>query len=139
MLKYRPGETMGIDMKLTGRRLKSLCDRREITVKTIQKELYIGSFQSVYAWFAGKTLPSLDNMYRLSRLLRVPMDEMIVDMAGECWVPLELESTEAESANGRIFGYFILLNDFTCRETRLHNADWFNRLIALGSIQRYAV
>lgn len=105
MLKYRPGETMGIDMKLTGRRLKSLCDRREITVKTIQKELYIGSFQSVYAWFAGKALPSLDNMYRLSRLLRVPMDEMIVDMAGECWVPLELESTETESANGRIFVY----------------------------------
>ena len=33
----------------------------------------------------------------------------------------------------------ILLNDFTCRETRLHNADWFNRMIALGSIQRYAV
>ena len=33
----------------------------------------------------------------------------------------------------------ILLNDFTCNETRLHNADWFNRMIALGSIQRYAV
>ena len=111
MLKYIPDKTMGIDMKLTGRRLKSLCDRREITVKTIQKELYIGSFQSVYAWFAGKTLPSLDNMYRLSRLLRVPMDEIIVDMAGECWVPLELESTETESANGRIFGYFNRLEE----------------------------
>ncbi|MCI8544001.1 MAG: hypothetical protein HFH95_11940 [Lachnospiraceae bacterium] len=34
---------------------------------------------------------------------------------------------------------FIPLNDFTCHETRLHNADWFNRMIALGSIQRYAV
>ena len=34
---------------------------------------------------------------------------------------------------------FILLNDFTCRETRLHNADWFERMITLGSIQRYAV
>ena len=33
----------------------------------------------------------------------------------------------------------ILLNDFSCRETRLHNADWLNRMIALGSIQRYAV
>ncbi len=32
-----------------------------------------------------------------------------------------------------------LLNDFTCRETRLHNADWFKRMIALGSTQRYAV
>ena len=34
---------------------------------------------------------------------------------------------------------FILPNDFTCHETRLHNADWFNRMITLGSIQRYAV
>ena len=34
---------------------------------------------------------------------------------------------------------YILLNDFTCREIRLHNADRFNRMIALGSIQRYAV
>ena len=34
---------------------------------------------------------------------------------------------------------YILLNDFTCREIRLHNADQFNRMIALGSIQRYAI
>ena len=34
---------------------------------------------------------------------------------------------------------FIPLNDFTGRETRLHNADWFARMIALGNIQRYAV
>ncbi len=34
---------------------------------------------------------------------------------------------------------YILLNDFTCRKIRLHNADRFNRTIALGSIQRYAV
>ncbi len=44
--------------------------------------------------------------------------------------------------NNMVFKTFcnlILLNDFTCRETRLHNADWFNRMITLGSIQRYAV
>ena len=51
-------------------------------------------------------------------------------------------------APGKVLGWrsavgahckFILLNDFTCRETRLHNADWFIRMITLGSIQRYAV
>lgn len=30
---------------------------------------------------------------------------------------------------------FILLNDFTCHEARLHNADGFNRMITLGNIQ----
>lgn len=38
-----------------------------------------------------------------------------------------------------VFLWFILLDDFTCCETRLHNADRFNRMITLGSIQRHAV
>ena len=28
---------------------------------------------------------------------------------------------------------FILLDDFACRETRLHSADWFQRMITSGS------
>ena len=44
-----------------------------------------------------------------------------------------------EQGNRKDYLVFILPNDFTCRETRLHNADWFNRMITLGSIQRYAV
>ena len=32
---------------------------------------------------------------------------------------------------------FILLNDFTCHETGLHNADRFHRMIRLGSVMQY--
>ena len=67
-----------IDMKRTGQRIKETCDREGITVKQIQMELNIGSFQSVYSWFHGRTLPSLDNFYALCRLLHVSMDSMIV-------------------------------------------------------------
>ena len=38
-----------------------------------------------------------------------------------------------------VYRQFILLNDFTCRETGLHNADRFIHMITLGSIQRYTV
>lgn len=65
-------------MKKTGQRIKELCKSRNISVKDIQQNLFIGSFQAIYAWFSGKSLPSLDNLYRLSRLLKVPMDEIIV-------------------------------------------------------------
>ena len=68
----------GIDAKKTGKRMKEICRRRNVSVKDIQEELFIGSFQAVYAWFSGKSLPSLDNLYRLSRLLNVPMDWLIV-------------------------------------------------------------
>ena len=67
-----------VDVGKTGRRMKEICRRRKISVKDIQEKLFIGSYQAIYAWFSGKSLPSLDNLYRLSRLLNVPMDWMIV-------------------------------------------------------------
>ena len=70
---------IGIDMKRTGERIKYLCTQRGIAVKDIQEQLQIGAFQSVYNWFQGKALPSLDNMYRLSKLLNVSMEDIIVD------------------------------------------------------------
>ena len=89
MLKIVSAEPGGIDVKQTGKQMKETCRQKGITVKTIQKELYIGSFQSIYAWFSGKTLPSLDNMYRLSRLLEMPMEALIVDAVKDAWVLLE--------------------------------------------------
>ena len=67
-----------IDFRKTGQRMKAICKRRNLSVKDIQEKLFIGSYQAIYAWFSGKTLPSLDNLYRLSRLLELPMDWMIV-------------------------------------------------------------
>lgn len=68
-----------IDMLKTGQRIKENCNQKGVTVRQIQDELNIGSFQSVYSWFYGKTLPSLDNFYALSKLLHVSMDSMIVE------------------------------------------------------------
>ena len=66
-----------IDMRRTGAKIKSLCKERNITVKDIQRQLYIGAFQTVYDWFSGKSLPSLDNFYRLSKMLNVHMEDII--------------------------------------------------------------
>ena len=73
----------GIDVKKTGQKIKEMCRIRNITVKDIQEKLFIGYFQAVYAWFSGKSLPSLDNLYRLSRLLNLPMDSLIVGQQEE--------------------------------------------------------
>ena len=66
-----------IDMKRTGAKIKKLCKEKNITVKDIQKKLGIGAFQSVYDWFSGKCLPSLDNLFNLSKLLKVHMEDLI--------------------------------------------------------------
>lgn len=67
-----------IDMKRTGRRLREECRRQHYSVKDIQNYLQIGAYQSVYAWFSGKAMPSLDNMFALSCLLGKAMEDLIV-------------------------------------------------------------
>ena len=66
-------------MKKTGEKIKALCKEKNITVKDVQRELFISAHQSIYDWFAGKSLPSVDNMYRLSKLLQVHMEDLIVE------------------------------------------------------------
>lgn len=67
-----------IDMKLTGRLLRRISKQKKLTVYDIQKALGLASNQAVYDWFNGKTLPTLNNFFALSKLFEVPMDWMIV-------------------------------------------------------------
>ncbi len=77
-LTYVYPKHAGIDAVKTGQKMKKICAARGLTVKMIQEQLYLGTFQSVYAWFSGKSLPSLDNIYRLSQILLVPIDDMVI-------------------------------------------------------------
>lgn len=67
-----------IDVEKTGRTMQELCKRRGITAKNIQEYMNFSNTQSVYNWFGGKSMPSLDNFYALSKLLGVPMETIIV-------------------------------------------------------------
>lgn len=67
-----------IDMKRTGQWLRFLCKKEKITVVKLQELLHIASNQAIYAWFNGKSLPSLDNMCALSYVLHMPIDELLV-------------------------------------------------------------
>lgn len=72
-----------IDVEKTGRTMQELCKRRGITAKNIQEYMNFSNTQSVYNWFGGKTMPSLDNFYALSKLLGVPMETIIVSSDAE--------------------------------------------------------
>ena len=94
-----------IDMKRTGAKIKKLCKEKGITVKDIQKELRIGAFQSVYDWFSGKSLPSVDNLFYLGKLLKVPMEDMIevvlpLVIVDYCW------TEDGADSKSYLFAYF---------------------------------
>lgn len=46
-------------------------------MQDIQNYLVLSCPQPVYRWFQGKTLPSVDHLYALSRLLGVHMEELL--------------------------------------------------------------
>lgn len=66
-----------IDKKKTGINLRLMMDERGLTVKDVQQYLKLGSVQSVYHWLNGISLPTVDNLYALSYLFQVPVDDMI--------------------------------------------------------------
>ena len=70
-----------IDMHATGTHIKALMDTREVTVQDVQDAMGLASPQAVYRWLCGSNLPSVDNLYALSRFLDVPMNNVIVEKA----------------------------------------------------------
>ena len=66
-----------INKKETGLKLRKIMDEKGFSVKDIQRYLGLGSVQSVYHWLNGISMATVDNLYALSKLFQMPMDEMI--------------------------------------------------------------
>ena len=70
-----------IDLTATGAHLKELLEERGVTVQDIQEAMGLASPQAVYRWLRGSNMPSVDNLYALSRYLNTSMDDMIIEKA----------------------------------------------------------
>ena len=66
-----------IDVYGTGQRIRKIMEERGYTVSDVQEYLDLVTPQSIYHWFRGRNLPTIDNLYALSELFRVPIDEMV--------------------------------------------------------------
>lgn len=70
-----------IDMRATGAHIKELMVARDISVQDVQEAMELASPQAVYRWLRGSNMPSVDNLFALSRYLNVQMDDVIVEKA----------------------------------------------------------
>ena len=70
-----------IDMRATGTHIKELMDARVLSVQDVQEAMGLASPQAVYRWLCGSNLPSVDNLFALSRYLNVQMEDVIVEKA----------------------------------------------------------
>ena len=68
-------------MRTTGTHIKELMIAQDISVQDVQEAMGLASPQAVYRWLRGSNMPSVDNLYALSRYLNVSMEDVIVEKA----------------------------------------------------------
>ena len=97
-----------INLRETGINLRRIMDKRGIEAKDIQEYLNLSSIQSIYNWLNGLNMPTIDNLYALSQLLQVPIDEIVCGnrkaIMAEKIVILE------SSRDRRMYSYYKKLN-----------------------------
>lgn len=67
-----------IDIKLTGLKIKKYILKEGYDVKCIQMYLGLACPQSIYKWFRGESLPSVEHLHKLSKLFNVHMEDLLV-------------------------------------------------------------
>jgi transcriptional regulator with XRE-family HTH domain len=67
-----------IDIAETGKNIKHIMQQKSFTVKDVQEFLELSTPQSIYHWFDGRNLPTIDNLYALSELFNLPVDALLV-------------------------------------------------------------
>jgi len=72
LMKYK------ISKRKTGKRIRELMLAKGISVAQIQDKLDLDSPQAIYKWFNGTNLPTVENLAKLSRILGVAIENILV-------------------------------------------------------------
>lgn len=66
------------DLEATGANIRALMRRRGVSARELQAVMGFPYVQTIYNWFKGKNMPSIDNLVVLSQILETRIDEIIV-------------------------------------------------------------
>ena len=66
-----------IDPVKTGRRIRELRKKKGFTVSAICDAMGFNEPQAIYKWQRGDSLPTLQNLYKLSKLFEVSIDDIV--------------------------------------------------------------
>ncbi len=67
-----------VNLKATGANIVRLRKERGLSVKDLQAYFGFEQPQAIYKWQWGESLPSVDNLYALSKILNTPIDSILV-------------------------------------------------------------
>lgn len=104
----------GIDMDATSKKISQLIDESGLTDKELGEIMGL-SVQSINKWRHGHNLPDIENLFFLSRIFGIKVDDFLVPLVVKPQLEVEFEFiNEAEgfsvSAIRRLWAYFTRLN-----------------------------
>lgn len=67
-----------IDVKATGARIRKLRMERGLTIREVSEYMGFTTDQAVCKWQRGDSLPTVDNLYALSKLFGTTMEDILV-------------------------------------------------------------
>lgn len=97
-----------INKKATGVNLRRIMDMRGITAKDVQEYLGLACVQSVYRWLDGINMPTIDNLYALSELFQITIDEIV---CGNRKTDNANNISALDSRTRRLYTYYEKLRD----------------------------
>ena len=80
-----------LDLAATGAKIKTVMKDKGITARELQVIMDFPYVQTIYNWFAGKNMPTIDNLVVLAKILAVPMDDLVVTSLVETVIDDEAE------------------------------------------------
>lgn len=67
-----------VDMEATGKNIKRLIKKNNLSYRDIQKACLFRTDKAIYKWMQGRSLPTIDNLVILADLFHCTMDDIIV-------------------------------------------------------------
>ncbi len=68
-----------IDLAATGARIRQLRLKNNLRVEDVSEYMGFESVQAVYKWQRGESLPTVDNLFALSRLFGTSMENILIE------------------------------------------------------------
>lgn len=69
---------LSVKQKETGENIRRLLKSNGYTVKDVQEVMGFENPQAIYKWLSGKSLPNLENLLILSKLLNISIENILV-------------------------------------------------------------
>lgn len=98
---------ISLDMVMTGAIIKKAIAKSGFSIREIQKKLELSCPQPIYRWMKGQTMPSLDNLYTLSGILGVHMEDLLLPCHNQMWI---LHLNRNDDVNKRMKLWFKVVN-----------------------------